>query len=724
MDSTSATFLHVTDAHIAYAGTALERDDRKTTVVGLPAQTREAALRQVFERLAERLKREGRTLDGVIFSGDAQDRGRQGGHELLLDLLLKYFAPFGITAERIVATPGNHDVDRTYDPGKEERYKDFCATWRDSGCVVPWLDGVDDAGPSAGHSLVAADGRWAIFPINSSNWCHAAAVLPEPLATVWSQLPQLAAGSDKEKEADLRKQLDALARYDMARVSEQQLEQVRRLVDVTPRPDHGRQLRIAVLHHHLRAPSLREEIKAFSDLSNLEQVRGFLRDREFNVVVHGHKHEHAAQFDHVYDHGGSNARRVLVVSGATFEAGRETDAVRLLTFEGLPYTPLIRVEPIPLQRGGVDAAVVQATTKRLWESESFPNAPTTIQGADIDEVYERVVEVARAEAEGNTLIVHLDLPSVVTDTLPLPRNYPMAEPLEPAARQEWLRELVGWWQLGRSKLEQRMPFVHGSRLRRFGGKIDQIERIKKLLEQKASTRALAVLVDPFRDFTADGSNEEFASFSLVEFKRRSLGNGRNSVDVIAFYRAQEFARWWPINVAELRSLQLEVCRHLSFAPGRITTIAADARTHSRSPTQVAMPIVDRWLDQAPERLHALANALVQRGPRSDKERIAVEGWSRCLNELEDVAKNYNPDGVPVAVEGLEVLASYLQINVDGDTELGRLVRELTRLAEDNRGFENGTRDRAAFDTWSRRTLVSIADLREMTARRISSKSIE
>ena len=132
-----------------------------------------------------------------------------------------------------------------------------------------------------------------------------------------------------------------------------------------------------------------------------------------------------------------------------------------------------------------------------------------------------------------------------------------------------------------------------------------------------------------------------------------------------------------------------------------------------------MPIVDRWLDQAPERLYALANALVQRGPRNDQERLAVEGWARCLMELEDVANNYNPDGVPVAIEGLEVLASYMQINVDGDTELGHFVHELTRLAEDNRSFENSVRDRAAFDTWSRRTLRSIAALRNVTAQRLA-----
>lgn len=82
------------------------------------------------------------------------------------------------------------------------------------------------------------------------------------------------------------------------------------------------------------------------------------------------------------------------------------------------------------------------------------------------------------------------------------------------------------------------------------------------------------------------------------------------MDAIAFYRAQEMKRWWPINVAELRLLQREICAGLGFQPGRITTVAADARTIARSPTQVSMPIIDRWLDQAPERLHLLAEAIV------------------------------------------------------------------------------------------------------------------
>jgi hypothetical protein len=40
---------------------------------------------------------------------------------------------------------------------------------------------------------------------------------------------------------------------------------LRAIIDDTPRPPDGNQLRIAVIHHHLRAPSLREELKPFTD---------------------------------------------------------------------------------------------------------------------------------------------------------------------------------------------------------------------------------------------------------------------------------------------------------------------------------------------------------------------------------------------------------------------------------------------------------------------------
>lgn len=272
----SATFLHLTDAHLAQSGVPFERDDHKVDIPAIEQETRRSALELMCSRLAERLKRNDRKLDGVLFSGDAQDRGRPGRHQLLFDLFLRHFGPLGVTAANIVAIPGNHDVPRDSPPSSQVRYQAFTDVWRKAGCVTPWLDGVDSAINDGGpHRLVGGEGLWAVFPINTSNWSHVTRILPEPLASVWADLPALAAGGDPAKADKLRAQLDDMARYDMARVSGKQLEVLRELIETTPQPPAGRQLRIGLLHHHLRAPSLREELKPFADVSNLEQVRAF-----------------------------------------------------------------------------------------------------------------------------------------------------------------------------------------------------------------------------------------------------------------------------------------------------------------------------------------------------------------------------------------------------------------------------------------------------------------
>lgn len=702
-----ATFLHLTDAHLSAAGVPFERDDRKVDVPGIENGTRGEVLELLFRRLAERLTAENRTIDAVLFSGDAQSRGAAGGHELVLQLVTDHL---GIAAEKIVSVPGNHDVPQDAAPGSPQRYDNFSRIWRDHGCVVPWLDGIDMSPTSAldRHRLVAADRSWAVYPVNTSNWSHVTSVLPKPLRNFWDTIPDTLAAGDTAVAARLKSQLQALARYDMARVSEQQLEALRTIVASTPQPDQGRQLRIAVMHHHLRSPSLREELKPFADMSNLEQVRAWLRGSGIGVVIHGHKHEHAAYFDHIYAGDADDMHRVLVISGATFEVGRETDALRLITLEGLPHTPEVKIEPIPLPRSGAEDPRPTPILRRLWTTgvrpaETVvvsPGSPVTVEGTDLDEVYARALAIARTNASRSTLIVHLDLPDDDSRTLPLPAAYAVPDDLQGDERQTWLRELVEWWQLDRSQLEPRIPYLHGARLRRYGGKIDQIERIIALLRAKPSTRAVAVLVDPFRDFAPNGAGEEFASFCLVEFRRRDADAGRIAVDAIAFYRAQEFERWWPINIAEVRFLQREICEELGYHCGRITTIAADARTISRSPTQVAMPIVDRWLDQAPERLHLLADALVHKRTQGDAQVSAVREWRRSLGELRNAAQGFNADGIPVAIEGLLTLAAYIEATSTSDDELSTLARNLSDLARVNETFEHSTRSRASFNRWS------------------------
>ncbi|MDX1158766.1 metallophosphoesterase [Sinorhizobium medicae] len=717
--SERALFLHLTDVHLMASGNPLPRDDHKVNIPGITQDTREGALELMLSRLAERLRKEGLQLDGVLFSGDAQDKGEPGGHKILFEMLIKHLADLGITPANIVAVPGNHDVVQDSAPGSSQRYEQFLQTWRSEGCVTPWLDGVDLAPDDGGaHMLMADDLTWAIFPINTSNWSQVSSILPKPLSDVWETIPSLLAPDNPEMAKTLRKQLNGLARYDMARVSPRQLEVLREQIEGVSKPAAGQQIRIGVLHHHIRPPSLREELKPFADFSNLEQLRAFLRDRRISVLIHGHKHEHAMQFEHLYEQDSDDVWKTLVISGSTFEPGRETDAARLISISGMPFNPSISIEPISLVRGGTDTKPTVLPSKRIWNDKSVAGGPIIIQGTDIDEVYNRAYEAAGSEAKEGILIVHLDLPVSSPGALPLPRDYPLAEPLDEKQRQQWLSELVGWWQLDRSELDHRMSYVHGGRLRRFGGKIDQISRIKLLLREKASTRALAVLIDPFRDFSSNGEGEEFASFCLVEFKRRDLSDGGVELDAIAFYRAQEFARWWPINVAELRFLQWEICGDLGFRPGRITTISADARTRSRTPTQVAMPIIDRWLDQAPERLHLLAISLGQKRIDGASQAQAIAGWKRTLDDLQAAADTFNPDGIPTAIEGLQLLATYLRVANDGDIQIAEAAALIEDLADKNWAYERGPKKKPDFDSWAPTVRRLVQRLREFTASRL------
>ena len=100
---------------------------------------------------------------------------------------------------------------------------------------------------------------------------------------------------------------------------------------------------------------------------------------------------------------------------------------------------------------------------------------------------------------------------------------------------------------------------------------------------------------------------------------------------------------------------------------------------SMPPTQVAMPIVDRWLDQAPERLHLLADALVHKAVQGDAQASAVREWRRSLAELRTATNGFNSDGIPVAIEGLLTLAAYIEATATvGDAELP--VHQLLRVA--------------------------------------------
>lgn len=703
-------FLHITDAHITGDGVPLPLDDHKTKIPKINQDTRESALRRLLSRLAERLDGEGRHLDAVIFTGDAAERGNLAGHAALRNIILETLAKVGIVAEKIVATPGNHDVPRGTDPGSAERYASFIAAWRDAGCVTPWLDGIDDEQSLADrHRLIGPGNTWAIFPINSANWSHTTSLLQSPLKEIWEQIPKLVKDAER---AELTRQLEGLIRFDMARVSPEQLEMLRTIINTTPGPTTGEQIRVAAIHHHLRTPSLHEEVKPFADFTNLELLRQTLRDRRIDVVLHGHKHQRAAQRELIYDTRGENPRRTLIVSGGSFDERDNADAVRTLKLEGLPWTPAAQISRFSLLRSGTELQSEDDKPIPLWRPIETDTGSITLQGNDLDTVYHRACELARKDS---TLIIDLDLPNAAPAGIP--SEYPAPSSLEGPARNRWFDELAGWWQERHSRLENRVPYHHGSRLHRYGGVLDQVGRVTALLKRKASSRAIAMLIDPMRDFRPDGSDEEnFASFCLVQFRKRDVGNGKYVVDAIAYYRAQEFRRWWPINVAELRALQICICAGSPMTPGRITTVTADARASGRKPTEVSVPIIDRWLDQHPGRLFLLAAHLSGNAgseTSANREEV-VNGWMQSLEEFEEATKEYNADGVPLAIEGLQALASYIEALEPIDGNLRDFLTSLRGLENANRTYESSKKQAADFARWG--ALPHIQQLRDRSGK--------
>lgn len=344
----------------------------------------------------------------------------------------------------------------------------------------------------------------------------------------------------------------------------------------------------------------------------------------------------------------------------------------LVNLSGLPWVPEVSTIPVALPVAGVKAKFdADGTNGRLWPfAEVCGGAPVVVQGTDYNQVYERAMAAARLmSVEPAPLIVHLDLADDQQLTR-LPDRYPnMAEHWDAEdgmknVSADWLNELVQWWQKPTSQMQSRVPYRHGERLRRFSKNIDQLKRAKEELEKKPqTTRALAFLVDPAIDFAPreDNLKTEFASFCLVQFRLRTH-EGKLHLDCVAYYRAQEIAKWWPVNAAELRFIQDWMAKDRQGGKwhcGRITTIAAEARVEEAPPSDVAVPIIDRWLDQAPHKLFLVAHSMLSGGPKSAEEKAAANDWLRCLTQLHELAKNAASSRVVVTIEGPNQVAAFL-----------------------------------------------------------------
>jgi len=634
--------LHLSDAHLGDVSPGQTWTDEKVVFAGQrDLETSQSVFSRTLDRLDDYVSEHGRP-DAVVVSGDLTYKSRDSGFDAFVELLTasRKILP---AHKRIVVVPGNHDVVWDELPATEARYAGFLKATRARGCATPIIDGIDFNITSSRLRRVATKNphvvetdEFLIVPINSSNFCGIFVDLTGGWKkTLWEKkLKPLGAGY-----AEVIEQLDRLRQHDIARVSQAQIEALASLFDKLKLPrQHDGRVRIAVIHHQLLPVSTREERKTFEALTNLGLIRQTLREFEFDIVLHGHKHEEAVYWDYVRRDSDSidePARRLLVIAApGEFKAG--SPAMRALHLEGNPRARNLKVVTIrgaaPQTRSAAhDEGVVVPLWLGAMDVESKERS--LIRGASSSSVYARVRALfeENAQTEMRNLVCQIDDPSGASE---LPADFPGGIGDDPDA---WLSDLVEWWQLDRSELVDRhiVLYNHGERIyRRFGDQVERAIHALNVVPRTNSSRALIALIDPRETglYERDPRERErgsYPAFALAEFVITNRG-GRRELDCFGYFRKQEMQYWWPINVAELALLQEKVGKglHREPRPGRIVTFSAVALWEETLPG-VAVPEIDRLVD-LPTRLEAMVSAVVFPAAVGEEAR---GDWVRVLSDL-------------------------------------------------------------------------------------------
>jgi 3',5'-cyclic AMP phosphodiesterase CpdA len=725
-----ALILHLTDLHLGTTGLD-PLDDYKSDFVPISERvTRHRVLASTLSALSRHLTESDYTIDAILISGDVTYANGIEGFEALaatLETLGDRLPP----PERIVVVPGNHDVKWGTEPSSPERYKNFLTYIRGRGYVTPVLDGIDLHPPTPErHQLLLDGGKVQIVPLNSSNYCGVVAPLKYLTDAQWKMIQET---SSVPNLPLLMKEINCLRSCDAARLTPQQLQTVSSMIESAKPSEKAGTIRVALLHHHLLPVSTSEEVKPFESIVNLGALRNFLVANEFDVVLHGHKHTGNTFWDTMTPFastGTEPSRRILVVSGSTIGAtdAPKAEVCRLLRFDTTTTAPRLTVTRVPAIQPGGRIWKMDSALFPLWDDSGASSRdsadPKIISGNSLDVVYDRILAFfegrTERDATQNLVCEILSPPSSGT----LPKNYPAIPGRDGAQREDWLRQLITWWQRPGTTLDSPVGFTHGQRIYRLDGQDnDQLKIAVDAIKQKVDTsRAIISLVGPGSDKWS--SKEEAPSFCSVQFLVAHHTNELR-LNCLAYFRKQEMRYWWPVNIGELVLLQHQALEKLrikyhDLLQGSIITLSAIA-VASDSVPKVAVPIVDRLLDEDPDMLWQLAYSLVW---PEYPERDRIDGkWAELLDNLIPPIKP-DLDGVPVAIKGLEELIRdvnrFGRLHSSGPIQEVR--DELNTLLQTNRSYATDSRndiEQPRHDTWRRDCEQIVRRLRNAIQRCLS-----
>lgn len=649
-----ATLLHLSDLHLGVGDANEELGDHKLEVIDPAArQTRSTVLRATLQSLARALDATGEQLDAVVVSGDITYQGQEAGFALLSETL-GHLGDVLPDPSRIVVVPGNHDVTWFTRPGTPERYRVFLQGIRQLGFVTPLLEGVDvDAagnltGSAASPTLVASDSSFVVVALNSADHCGVVSQIDPALE---ASIQSIEARPDDNEATAVLTAWKGASLYDIARVGDHQRRVASDALHDATRGLDTKPVRIAVMHHQLLPIALDEEIKPFESLANLAQMRDWLALNEVDLVLHGHKHV-AVAYEDLYTplaahQVGRTAdpRRVIVSSVGTVGMGQPATncLARLVRFDRARSSlGKLQIVDIPGVQPGTPL-IVNDLHEKTFLTRVAPPHRAVITGETSHAVHEQLLErLDHGEPLPYPLVCHVADPRNANI---MPPSYGQLESVPD--NEKWFTDLVNLWQ--NPQRLSAMTFNHGERIFALRG-INQFQRaIRCLTSKDTSSRAVITLFDHKRDDIQ--ADIEFPAFCLVQL----LVVG-DQLRIVGYFRKQEMRYWWAVNLAELAELQRQAVERLNrdrgnnpLRAGQISTVTAMPTAGSTVP-RVAIPLVDRWVDDDPTRL--IRMALVVFDPSIPSAANALADWEMTVEACRPRA-SHAADGDPVPVVGLK-----------------------------------------------------------------------
>lgn len=589
-----------------------------------------------FEILSKYLEKSNNSseekINLFILSGDIIPGWDKNAQKAFSEKFITLLNQNGYDKKDILIVPGNHDVKKASPISSNERYNDFYEYWK--GCKLPYLDGkykTTDIVCDPQHQLM-------FIPLNTANWSQVRISVNQ---TIQEHINNIDDGKLKEI---FEKQFT----YDAAYISKEQLNKVEE--EIKKINNYQNYTKILIQHHHLVAVDNSIEVKEMGDILNSEDLKNFIKTYNIKVLLHGHKHVERTFYE--YLNNNDKPYKLLISSAPNLQ---KDNFFQILEFENLN---------IKIKKYDRDGNNNDSKTFNIYDIFETNNT-IVLEDDNITSLYNKVINIASNETNKNKqLICNFDLKNYQEKEYPIPLMYPNDKNKQIRYEKE-IKKHVDWWQQDRTIFND-IGELHGPRLKKYNGYIDQLNYIYQQLKSDLYTsKTVAILIEPIKDFH---DNNKYPSFISCQFIIREK-NEKKYLDILANFRKQEMRYWWALNIAELYKLQHDMKNKLGneIHLGKITTISnifTYAKENAFGRSYVSS--IDYYIDIDPAYvMHQAHSIMCNKTSITSIEELEKTEFVKLLDEIfedfdEFVNSKDNKDGNAKPRIGIIKLAEFIK----------------------------------------------------------------